>query len=95
MTWWTVLRSLTVGIHTSMRVGISPMQSTSGRGTSSSSDSLIALHTQQINTGVFISFIANFLPSEDHNCKQYYTNFVLNVDYDIFACTCVQEPLSS
>ena len=68
--WWTILRSLTVGIRTSMRAGISAMQSTSGRGTSSSSDSLITLSTQQINIGVFISFIVNFLPSEDHNCKQ-------------------------
>ena len=67
---WIVLQLLTVGFPTSMRAGISPMQSTSGRRNSSLSNSLITLRTRQISTGVFISFIVNFHPSEDHKCKQ-------------------------
>ena len=67
---WTVLQLLTVGLTMSMRVGISSAQSTSGRRNSSLSNSLITLRTRQISTGVFISFIVNFHPSEDRKCKQ-------------------------
>ena len=69
--WWTVLWLSIADFPTSMRVGTSPKLSTSGRKNSLSSNSLITLHTQQINTGIFISFIANFHPSEDHKCKRF------------------------
>lgn len=90
---WTVLQLSTVGFLTSIRVGTSPVLSISGRKINSSSNSLTTPYTRQISTGVFISFIVNFHPSEDRRCKllillKLYQDFVAKDNISTFHEIC-------